>query len=161
MRRRHFLTTLGAAAVAPALPALGAGAPVAQAAAGYNRYQYGLAVFHARTRAGLTAADLMGRLHISAAQAHAMMSEMSASGVLTRGAGIARATAGTRAAAAKSPLTRAPYVRRALRRMADHSATDTPVSHAQVPAQAAAPAARISPLPDTSATRDSGSEPQD
>ena len=79
MRRRSFLSLIGAAGLAPALPSVGAAAPVA---AGYNRYMYGLAVFHARTRASLSAGDLMARLKVTAVQADAMIGEMTAKGVL-------------------------------------------------------------------------------
>ena len=73
MQRRHFLTMMGAATVVPALPALGA---PAQAAAGYNRYQYGLAVFHARTRTQVSAAGIAHSLKVSLPQAEAMIGEM-------------------------------------------------------------------------------------
>jgi 3-isopropylmalate/(R)-2-methylmalate dehydratase small subunit len=73
MQRRHFLTMMGAAAAAPALPALGAHV---QAAAGYNRYQYGLAVFHARTRTQISAAGIAHTLKVTLPQAEAMISEM-------------------------------------------------------------------------------------
>ncbi|MCK0126634.1 hypothetical protein MWU76_19745 [Gelidibacter sp. F2691] len=82
IKRRNFLTMLGAAATAPLVPArVLAAAPTA--AVGYNRYQYGLAVFHARTRASVGVADLMSRLNVSGATAQAMMAEMKASGVIT------------------------------------------------------------------------------
>ena len=73
MQRRHFLTMMEAATVAPALPALGA---PAQAATGYNRYQYGLAVFHARTRANISAAGIAHSLKVTLPQAEAMIGEM-------------------------------------------------------------------------------------
>ncbi len=79
MKRRSFLGMLGAAAVAPAIPMRAAAAP---AAAVYNRYMYGLAVFHARTRASLSTGDLMAKLRVSAVQANAMMGEMTATGVV-------------------------------------------------------------------------------
>jgi hypothetical protein len=111
MKRRHFLSMLGAATVAPALPAFGAQGSVAAAAAGYNRYMYGLAVFHARTRASVSAVDLISRLKVSAVQANAMMGEMSASGVLSQ------ATGAVRVATSVSP--RQPYIRKALREIAE------------------------------------------
>ena len=74
MKRRNFLTMMGATALAPALPAFGA--PISVAAGGYNRYQYGLAVFHARTRANISAAGIAHRLKVSMPQAEAMIGEM-------------------------------------------------------------------------------------
>ena len=79
MKRRNFLSLLGAAGTAPLLPLP---ANAASASLGYNRYMYGLAVFHARTRASLSVADLVTWLRVSTATAEAMMGEMSARGVL-------------------------------------------------------------------------------
>lgn len=79
MKRRSFLTMLGAAVAAPALPMAAAPAPVA---AVYNRYTYGLAVFHARTHAHVTAAGIAKRLKVTPAQAKAMISEMSSAGLV-------------------------------------------------------------------------------
>ena len=79
LKRRSFLGMIGAAAIAPAMPMRTAAAP---AAAVYNRYMYGLAVFHARTRASLSTGDLMAKLRVSAIQAEALMGEMTATGVV-------------------------------------------------------------------------------
>lgn len=81
MDRRKFLTLATAASIAPTipLPAARAGA----AAAGYNRYTYGLAVFHARTRASVSVIDLTARLKLSTPQAKALIGEMTAKGVVT------------------------------------------------------------------------------
>ena len=111
MKRRSFLSLIGAATVAPALPSMGSSAAV-QTAVGYNRYMYGLGVFQARTRAGLTTADLMARLHLTPAQASAMMREMTARGVFAQTIGAARV-------AVQNPIPRKPYVRRALREFQD------------------------------------------
>jgi 3-isopropylmalate/(R)-2-methylmalate dehydratase small subunit len=73
MKRRSFLSLLGAATVAPALPSVGGAAP---AAAGYTRYMYGLAVFHARTRAQISAAGIAHCLKVTLPQAEAMIGEM-------------------------------------------------------------------------------------
>ena len=78
MKRRGFLTMFGATIAAPALP-MAAPAPVA---ATYSRYMYGLAVFHARTRAHVSARGLALGLRVSQAQAAAMIAEMSASGLV-------------------------------------------------------------------------------
>lgn len=112
MHRRSFLSMIGAASLTPLLPAFGASAPAAAMAGSYNRYQYGLAVFHARTRIGLNTADLMAKLRVNPAQAHAMMGEMSASGILTRGVSGAVGVSSNR-------ITSKPYVRKALRQIID------------------------------------------
>ncbi len=78
MKRRAFLSMFGAAAVAPALPAMAA--PAAQA--GYSRYMYGLAVFHARTRPHVSARGLAHVLKVSAPQAEAMIAEMASKGLV-------------------------------------------------------------------------------
>ena len=79
MKRRGFIGMLGAAAVAPMLPA--AAAPAATAT--YNRYMFGLAVFHARTRAHVSAAGIAFRLKVTTAQAEAMIAEMTRKGMVT------------------------------------------------------------------------------
>ena len=132
MQRRNFLSLIGAAAVAPALPAIGAPTSVAATATGYNRYMYGLAVFQARTRASITAADLVTRLGVSAPQASAMINEMSARGVLSSVTGAARI-------AATAP-PRKPYVRKMLRQIAEmtHDPADPPKSNTLKSAPASA-----------------------
>lgn len=80
MKRRGFIQLLGAALTAPALPAMGA---PSVAAATYNRYTFGLAVFHARTRAHVSAAGIAYRLKVSTAQAEAMIAEMASKGMVT------------------------------------------------------------------------------
>ncbi len=79
MRRRGFLSLVSAAAVAPALPAISAPAVTAT----YNRYMFGLAVFHARTRAHVSAAGIAFRLKVTTVQAEAMIAEMAAKGMVT------------------------------------------------------------------------------
>ena len=88
MDRRKFLSLATAASVAPAIP-LPAARAGAVAAAGYNRFTYGLAVFHARTRASLSVADLSARLKVSAVQAEALIGEMTTRGVVTPAANAA------------------------------------------------------------------------
>jgi 3-isopropylmalate/(R)-2-methylmalate dehydratase small subunit len=96
MQRRGFLSLLAAAASAPLLPGR-----VAAQAAGYSRSAFGMAVFHARTRVGLTAADLSGRLRVSAPVAEAMMRELSAKGLIATTTGAARALGAARSTAAR------------------------------------------------------------
>ena len=111
MDRRRFLSVLGAAAAAPAVPFVAGGAPArAVTAAGYNRYMYGLAVFHARSRAHVTAADLMARLRLTGVQADAMMAEMASSGVLSP-------VSGTVKMATHQSKPGKPYIRKAMRHL--------------------------------------------
>jgi len=79
MKRRRFLSLLGAAVAAPAIPVSAAATPTA---AIYNRYTYGLAVFHARTHAHVTARGIAKRLSVTPAQAKAMLSEMASAGLV-------------------------------------------------------------------------------
>ena len=84
MRRRGFRASLGAVLAVPALPSLpmASGQVAGAVAVGYNRYQYGLAVFHARTRVAVNAADLAKTLRVSVGTAEAMVGEMRAAGVI-------------------------------------------------------------------------------
>ncbi|SEW46011.1 hypothetical protein SAMN04488515_3426 [Cognatiyoonia koreensis] len=77
MKRRSFLTALGAAIAMPVLPSL----PAAQVAS-FNRYTYGLAVFHARTRAHVSARGIAHCLKVSVPQAEAMIAEMARNGLV-------------------------------------------------------------------------------
>ncbi len=87
MKRRNFLRSIGAVSLMPLisapLKAVGMGA-VSQAP--YSRYVYGLGVFHARTKASITAADLATKLAISQTQAHAMMGEILSNNVIRQSA---------------------------------------------------------------------------
>ena len=120
MKRRGFLRLASAAAVAPALPALPA-APAA--AAGYSRYMYGLAVFHAHTRAGLTAADLVTKMRVPLATAEAMMGEMTARGMLAP----VLHTGAARSAALR-PAMRS-HAKRAAKRLLDAETAPTQYRH--------------------------------
>ena len=80
MKRRNFLSLLGAAGAAPLMPVPVSAAP---AAATYNRYMYGLAVFHARTQASVSAVDLASKLRVSPKIARALVREMQAKGVVS------------------------------------------------------------------------------
>ncbi len=79
MKRRSFLSLLCAATAAPALPAGGA---VTKAAAGYNRFTYGFAVFHARHGGAFGAGDLASAMKVSTGQAQSMLAEMSRDGII-------------------------------------------------------------------------------
>ena len=81
------------------MPMPGAAAPVA---ATYNRYVYGLAVFHARTRASVTAADLVSRLRVSPEIAQALLREMQVKGVV---APVLQAATGAVRAVSPTPST--------------------------------------------------------
>lgn len=84
MKRRGFLRLLGAAVAAPTLPAV---TPKAAVAATYNRYTFGLGVFHARTRAHVSVRGLAHRLNLSPEQARLMLAEMAERGLVTPIAG--------------------------------------------------------------------------
>ncbi|MEY1554172.1 hypothetical protein AB3Y40_00925 [Yoonia sp. R2331] len=79
MKRRGFLGMFGAAIAAPIMPAMGG---TVATAATYNRYTFGLAVFHARTRAHVSARGLAYCLKVTVPQAEAMIGEMSAKGMV-------------------------------------------------------------------------------
>ena len=70
MNRRGFLRALAAAVALPAVPgrAIGAAKGTAATVAGTS-YTYGLAVFHARTRSSVTAAELAARTGVTPGQA--------------------------------------------------------------------------------------------
>ena len=77
MRRRSFLRAMLAAGAVPLAPAR-----AVAAVARPTPSLYSLAVFHARTRVGLTAADLATRLRVSTATADALMARLSAGGLI-------------------------------------------------------------------------------
>ena len=77
MKRRSFLGMFGAAIATPALPAFSGAAGVS-----YSRSAYGMAVIHARTRHHVSARGIAHCLKVSLPQAHAMISEMSAGGLV-------------------------------------------------------------------------------
>ena len=133
IKRRGFLAMLGAAGLAPALPAGG----TSVAAAGYNRYMYGLAVFHARTRASLSAADLIARLKVNAVQAEALMGEMTARGVV---APVAHAAGGVVRAIDPNGSRPVQSIGKTLRKVADWIDEDTAPADEETPPTAEAEA---------------------
>ncbi len=77
MKRRNFLSMASMFGIAPNFSALPSYAASASAnVTKYNGFQYGLAVFHARTRASLSAADLVNKLSVNASVADAMIAKM-------------------------------------------------------------------------------------
>jgi hypothetical protein len=93
MKRRGFLSVLGAAAVMPVLPMHGAQAAAvatrAGAGGGYARLLYGLAVYHAETGGAVSATALMPKLGVTAGRADALVARMAARGVIEPVAGSA------------------------------------------------------------------------
>lgn len=81
MKRRHFLASLGAVGLAPALPAVTVAAPAAPA---YTPYMYGLGVHLARTQGAISTQALMKGLRISQSAAQAMQAQMIRTGVVTQ-----------------------------------------------------------------------------
>lgn len=75
MKRRSFLSLLGAAVATPALPAA--------STAAYSRQSFGLAVLHARTRAHVSVRGLAWCLKVPSTQAEAMLAEMTARGMVS------------------------------------------------------------------------------
>lgn len=75
MNRRHLLSLMGAAAAAPALPPA-AFARVPALGKTKGLYAYALAVFHARIRPEITAADLALRLKVRPHVADQMIQRM-------------------------------------------------------------------------------------
>lgn len=78
VKRRSFLGMIGAAVATPALPAMGGGA----AGVTYSRSAYGMAVLHARTRHHVSARGIAHCLKVTLPQAKAMITEMSAGGLV-------------------------------------------------------------------------------
>ena len=82
MKRRSFLSLIGAASAAPVLPGQAFGA-VAKTAS-YNRFMYGYAVFKARHGGAVVASDLAAALKVTSGQANAMIAEMTRDGILRK-----------------------------------------------------------------------------
>ena len=74
MKRRSFLSMLGAASAAPLMPTPVLGA--ISRAASYNRFSYGYAVFWARHGGAFGVQQLAKAMQISETQAKAMIDEM-------------------------------------------------------------------------------------
>lgn len=75
MKRRSFLTMLGAAVAAPLTPAIGS-------AAGYSRTTYDLAILHAKKFPLVSVGGLSKRIGIATPQAEAIIKQMSSEGLL-------------------------------------------------------------------------------
>ena len=93
MKRRNFISLIGAAVTAPLLPRPVFAAPLAPAVVP-RAYPYGLAVFHARTKSTVTAAHLAKHVQVSPAKAEQMIARM-----LRENHIVAGATSGTYSAA--------------------------------------------------------------
>ena len=74
MKRRSFLSMFSAAAVAPALPSLAAGAP--------SRAMMGLATAHARKYPYVSVLGLSHRIGVTPKQAQALLTEMADEGII-------------------------------------------------------------------------------
>lgn len=76
MKRRRFLSLIGAAATAPLAPALPQAAPL------YSRTMFSRAVMHARLRPHVSARGIAYRLKVSTTQAEGMIAEMATKGMV-------------------------------------------------------------------------------
>ena len=86
MKRRSFLSMIGAVATVPVLPAL----PSVAAVAPVNQYTYGLAALHAGIEPGLPVDEMMRRFRLSSAQAEALADRLVSDGLATRNAGVVK-----------------------------------------------------------------------
>ena len=78
MKRRSFMRMFGAAAAAPALPAM----PLAAAPAAYSKAAFHAAVYHAQSRVSFSVWGLAQQIGIPVGQAETLMSDMAARGIL-------------------------------------------------------------------------------
>lgn len=78
MKRRRFLSLIGAAVAAPLAPAIGS----AGTGALYSRTAYSRAVMHARFRPHVSARGIAFKLKVPLTQAEGMISEMAAKGLV-------------------------------------------------------------------------------
>ena len=78
MKRRKFLSLIGAAAAAPLAPSFAAGS----AAPLYSRTAFSRAVMHARLKPHVSARGIAYRLKVSVPQAEAMIAEMASKGMV-------------------------------------------------------------------------------
>ena len=84
MRRRGFLGLLGAASVAPVLPAPAISAGGHAARGGYAKLLQGWAAYHVETGGVTSAAALAPRLGVSTAQAGGILQRLGARGLIAR-----------------------------------------------------------------------------
>jgi hypothetical protein len=90
MKRRNFLTLIGAAATAPLIPALPAAAAPATAL-NFNQFTYGLAALHTRIEGGLPISEISRRFKLAPHQAEALAQKLVNDGFATRSGGIVTA----------------------------------------------------------------------
>ncbi len=141
MHRRHFLTSLAAMGAAPLVP-MGSLSGTAAQTIGYNRYMYGIGVFHARTSASLSVVDLARKMAIPQSQAKMMLGEMMSKGVISPLANSARIVR------AIDPIHKPKYTaREILEKAADW--IDEQTDDDQVTSQETRSTAEISQSPDT------------
>lgn len=77
MKRRKFLSLIGAVTTAPLMPTLGATTPQA-----YSRTMFSRAVMHARLRPHVSARGIAYRLKVTVPQAEKMIAEMASKGMV-------------------------------------------------------------------------------
>ena len=91
MKRRRFLSLVGAAGAVPMIPALPsvAAAPVAAPATviSFNQFTYGLAALHTRIEGAVPLADLAKRFGLSPSQTEVLAQRLVSDGLAARSGG--------------------------------------------------------------------------
>ena len=87
MKRRGFLSLIGAAATAPMIPVLPTAA-TGGTVLRFNQFTYGLAALHTRIEGGLPLSEMARRFHLSPLQAQALADRLVADGFATRSGGV-------------------------------------------------------------------------